>query len=133
MPSLSEPAPLPQCVNVVNTVDDKFDDSYQVKKRDVRLGRTALYCRVTMSMNRKASPMQLRCWLCDCRREQNQNGRWGERGGGAVTSELKYSTGKGRRLWQVVLTYNHTLHYFFNHIPFKSRMTFLVVRTEKNM
>lgn len=24
--------------------------------------------------------MYMRCCLCDCRREQNQNGRWGERG-----------------------------------------------------
>lgn len=43
--------------------------------------RVAQYCRVTMSLWLSGSYMYMRCCLRDCRREQNQNGRWGEKGG----------------------------------------------------
>lgn len=56
---------------------------------------SAVYCRVTMylCLSNVIALLALR----RCRREQNQNGRWRERGGGSVTQGLKYSTRKGRR------------------------------------
>lgn len=76
----------------VISMNEEFDDRHEEK--ETRCGIRPV-CAIMSShyvVVPRVSSVWLRCWLCDCRQEQNQNGSWEK---GAVTQGLRYSTGKG--------------------------------------
>lgn len=68
---------------------------YTEKKRDAGLGWSALYCRVTTSLCRESLLCNCAAGFATADGNKTKMADGGERGGGAVTHGLKYSTGKG--------------------------------------